>query len=326
MNKSALICVYILKILREYTNSSSGLTQSKILDILYKKYDIKIVRKTLSHYLNSLISENLIEKNKGYKILNSFSDEEIRIIVDAILYSSHIPKKIATSLIEKLDKLSPKSLKRNSSNMYYVKNLKRVSNENLYGVLNKLDYAIKNGKKVKIHVQGYNENFELEKKYESIINPYNIILSNSRYYVVCYAGRNSRLENRRIDYIINVDILEEQRIPISDIKKEYSQIDMSEYIKKHIYLFSGDIITVHLKLNKKNIGVLIDVFGDNYKIIKKYEDNIVVKIDISENSIYFILFQYIDIFSVVYPDYVVKNIINKIKNNLEKYNNILNDL
>ena len=121
----------LLDILRKYSDADHRLSQKQISDILEKEYYIKADRKTVKRNLSELCSmgydiefteitrmvpatdpqtgvvgytENSIITD--YYLNREFSDSELRLLIDGLLFSNHIPFANRKELTEKLEGLS----------------------------------------------------------------------------------------------------------------------------------------------------------------------------------------------------------------------------
>ncbi len=117
-----LIIINILDILKRYTDENHRLSQKEIQDILEREYDMTVERKAVKRNLMNLIefgyninySESVrIFKDKDGKeqenvilsdfyLEREFTDSELRLLIDSVLFSNHIPYKQDKELVDKL--------------------------------------------------------------------------------------------------------------------------------------------------------------------------------------------------------------------------------
>ena len=117
-----LIIMNILDILKRYTDENHRLSQKEIQDILEREYDMSVERKAVKRNLMNLIkfgyninySESVrIFKDKDGKeqenvilsdfyLEREFTDSELRLLIDSVLFSNHIPYKQDKELVDKL--------------------------------------------------------------------------------------------------------------------------------------------------------------------------------------------------------------------------------
>lgn len=156
-----LLIMNILDILKKYTDENHRLSQKEIVEILDNEYDMKTDKKSVKRNLMNLIkfgydieySESLrVYKNKQRKEIESlilsdfylncdFSDGELRLLIDSLMFSKHIPHAPCMELVEKLEGLS---------NIYFRSRVKHIStftdnsvdNKQLFYTIDVLDEAI----------------------------------------------------------------------------------------------------------------------------------------------------------------------------------------
>ena len=102
MREKGLIDIYILEILERHASSKKKLSQEEIIRYLDKEYNVSVTRGTLSGYLRELREEGYIAGHRGIYKVNLFEDNELRLLIDGVLFGQHIPKMHADKLIEKL--------------------------------------------------------------------------------------------------------------------------------------------------------------------------------------------------------------------------------
>lgn len=303
MRQKELIDLYILEILSEYASQDKPMYQEEIMSRLEYIYEMKVSRKTLSGYLACLREKGYIKGKRGVYKVNKFSDDELRVLIDSVLYAQYIPKQEAEELIEKLKGLSPVSLKDKLRNTHYVQAVNRTQNDNLYLVLDEIDQAIQENKKVEITRCLYNVDGKLEDVEKRIIHPYYIVTSNSRYYVICRDEKMNILTNKRIDRISEVEILNARRKPIGDISGYGSDFNLGTYMKEHVYMFSGKSIPITIKMQKRHIGFFIDWYGNDYtwQECKEDADYMIIRTRNNENASYYWALQYGGMVEVLAP-------------------------
>lgn len=321
MRRKELIDIYILEILSQYASENHKIYQKDIMRHLEDDYELKVSRKTLGTYLSCLRDNGYIKGNRGIYKVNKFSDMELRVLIDSVLYSQHIPQEVANDLITKLKELSSVGLKGIMRNVRYVNSLNRTGNDNLYGVLDGIDEGIEKNKKVRITRCGYNEKGKLQDIGTEVIDPYYIVASNSRYYIICYRGIENRLESRRVDRISSLEILDDTRKPLREIIKSSSGFDLGKYMREHVYMFSGESVTIKIKMHKNHLSYFVDWFGNEFraKNIEGEEDYIEITTINNANATYYWALQFGEIAEILGPKHLRSRVEKGIKNILKKY-------
>lgn len=101
-----LALLRILQILKKYSDEKHPLTQAEIIEKL-RDYEIELERKSVGKNIDLLIKADIdIQEvpNKGvYLASRKFSDEDLRILIDSVMFSRNIDHERAGKLIKKLE-------------------------------------------------------------------------------------------------------------------------------------------------------------------------------------------------------------------------------
>ena len=201
-----MLTMNILDILKRYTDEDHRLSQKEIMDILEREYDMKVERKAVKRNLLNLIdygyhveySESVRINKKGeeeivytdWYLERDFSDAELRLLIDSLLFSRHIPYSQCKTLIEKLEKLSNRYFK---SRVKHIQTLpdNELPNRQLFYTIEILDQAITKGRQVSFCYTEYHTDKMLHPRIDHegnvrtyIVNPYQMAAVNGRYYLI----------------------------------------------------------------------------------------------------------------------------------------------
>ena len=107
--------LYILNVLKKYSDEEHKLSISELKDIINTEYDMEIDPRTIRRNINLLKEKfgydiSTYNDNKiGYYIINDpetdFEPGEIRAIIDTFSYSSYIEPRLAKNIIKKCNNL-----------------------------------------------------------------------------------------------------------------------------------------------------------------------------------------------------------------------------
>ena len=305
-----LLIMNILDILRRYTDAEHRLSQKDIVEILKTEYDMVADRKSIKRNIQSLIefgydinfSEALrMIPNKDGELEESyilsdfylerdFSDSELRLLIDGLLFSKHIPYSQCKELVGKLEGLSNRYFK---SRVRYIKTLPDNSpnNRQLFYTIEILDEAIAKGKQVSFN---YNH-FEVDKKMhpamnddgsvkEYIINPYQIAATNGRYYLICNYDKYDNVSNYRLDRIANIKLLDTPVKPQNKVKGLENGFNLPKHMAEHLYMFSGESIPVTFTAQKYLLNDLFDRFGKDLIFTDENETEVTVRVNVNEQA------------------------------------------
>ncbi|MGX8680543.1 MAG: helix-turn-helix transcriptional regulator [bacterium] len=302
MRERSLLTLYILDILTHHASEKKRITQIDLARYLSEEYRIDISRKTLGIYVNELVADGYVMKDHGLYRINTFDDHEIRVLIDGVLFGKHVSSEDAKILIDKLKDMSYLSIKNRVKHVCYLERINRTQNEHLYEIIDLIDEAIEQEKRIRIVGCKYGIDKKLHETHDTIVDPYYLITDQSRYYLVCYAGRGDDLENRRLDRISHVEILDEYRRPLQTFKKYQNGFDLSRYVNEHIYMFHGSSEVVILKIRQEAIGDFIDWYGMNYELLDIDDETLTISFSVNVNAFYYWALQYGSSAYVIRPE------------------------
>lgn len=296
-----LIDMYIMEILMNHSSFANRLYQKDIINYLDREYNLRVSRNTLAGYVGELREHGYIAGERGIYCIRRFTNIEIKILINSIMYSKAIPVNDIKEIANKLnDMLEPEERNR-LKNTYFINDTNHTDNEKVCEIVETIDRAIEKRKKIEITTCGYDIRGNLVEKGKRIVNPYYIVLEKSRYYLMCYSGRED-IEPRRIDRISSVKVLHEKRLEINQIEKyKTNSFSIDKYLKESVYMYSGNNERVTLKIRKDNIGDFIDWYGKEYSIVEMEDENVTVSIRANVNAVYFWALQYGSIAEVLKP-------------------------
>ena len=330
-----MVVINILDILKKYSDMDHRLTQAQIMDILKKEYYMDVDRRTVKRNLMNLVdfdfgidyTEILKKNEKGedvpictdWYITRDFDDSELRLLIDSVLFSKHIPRTQCRKLIEKLKGLS---------NIYFDKKVGHIcglpeyspENKELFYTIDILDEAISKGKKVSFVYNAYGADKKLHPKREReyIINPYQMVATNGRYYLICNYDKYDTLSNYRIDRITGIKILDEKRKPVKELQE--GEINLPKHMAEHLYMFAGESIRAKFKAKNYIIDQVIDWFGTEPRMTEINDEECIIEVNVNKEAFFCWAMQYGLHVEVLEPIDMRNRIADAAKQLSEKYN------
>ena len=273
-----LIPIYILDILRKYTDQDKHIRQKEIVRLLKDEFKIECERRAVARNIKYLIDSGFeIQYDGGYYISDQeFSDCEISIMISSLLAAKYIPHNQRNSLIERLSSFSTKSFR---SSLNYIKSIKNLNcqNKQFFYTVEVLNQAILEHKKVKFNYNSYKCDKKLHKvsseKYTVV--PRRIIISNGWPYLIC----NKQLLSLRVDYITDIEIVDSKRDKID----ESVDFNINSYISEHMYVCGGTSELIKFRANKLLINDIVDEF-ENCKFICEGRDYLEVEVRVNTSA------------------------------------------
>ncbi|MDY6016774.1 MAG: WYL domain-containing protein [Oscillospiraceae bacterium] len=337
--KAAILC--IVEILKKYTDSEHTMTQKQIQDKLETEYGLKLDRKAVKRNLTDLAdmgfdvgySERIRKTKSGeeetvlsdWYIIRTFDDSELRLLIDSILFSKYIPYSQCRELIEKLEKQSNRYF---SAKVRHVRNLPVTmpANKELFYTIDVLDEAIEQGKKVKFHYSDFNLKLKREKRIhhgepaEYIVNPYQMVATNGRYYLICNYDKYDNISHYRVDRIIDIEILDEPVKPMKNVTGYKNGLDLPKHVAEHIYMFCGESVNAKFRADRFIVNDIVDWFGTGVKFSNETDKTVDVSVKVNEMAMFHWAMQYGTHVEILEPESLRSKVAEAVKGMNEKYN------
>jgi len=318
-----ILIIDILDILKKYSDENHRLSQKEIADKLKNEYNMKVDRKAIKRNLMNLIdfgyeleySESVRRNKNGEEVtmcsdwylIRDFTDAELRLLIDSLLFSKHIPYSQCKMLVEKLDGLSNCYFK---SKVKHIRNMPESMPENkqIFLTIEILDEAISENKQVAFN---YNE-YDIDKKMrprknskgemrEYIVNPYQMAATNGRYYLICNLDGHEDVGNYRLDRISNIKLLESKAKDKKKVKGMEHGFDLPRHMAENIYMFGGGSIRVLFRARRYIVGDILDWFGRDVKFFDADEDEVTASVSVCEEAMFYWSMQYGEHIEVLEP-------------------------
>ncbi len=340
-----LLMMNILDILKRYTDAEHTLSQKQIMDILWSDYDMTVDRKTVARNLSNLmeayesirynddVARTYINK-KGEKetsyilsdfyLERDFTDAELRLLIDSLLFTKHIPHKRCQELVEKLEGLSNKYF---SAHVKHVHALPETEspNKQLFWTIEALDEAIEKGLQVAFNYNTYLTDKKLHPSLnpdgsvrEFVVNPYQMAATNGRYYLICNYEGKPNIANCRLDRITNIRLLDTPAKPKEQVQNG-KNFSLPQHMAEHLYMFSGESVPVTFRMKKNIVKDVIDWFGMDVAFFDETEDEVTARVTVNWHAMRHWALQYCRHVRVLTPNDLAQTVKEDLQNALINY-------
>lgn len=303
-----MLIMHILDILRKYTDEDHRLSQKEIGDILRAEYGMVVDRKSIKRNLMDLIdfgyeieySESVrmvpnkttgqLEENcilSDFYLVRDFTDSELRLLIDSLLFSKHIPYSQCKELIGKLEGLSNRYFR---SRVQHIRTMPDLSlhSQQLFYTIEILDEAISKGRQISFTYNSYGTDKKLHPRKdrsgnirEYIVNPYQIAAANGRYYLICNYDKYDNVANYRLDRVTDIKLLQTSAKPMEQVKGLEHGFDLPKHMAEHVYMFAGESGMVTFRAKKYLLNDIIDSFGGNVAFFDETEEAVSVRVRVN---------------------------------------------
>ncbi len=336
----------VLDILRRYSDEDHRLSQKDIADILRTEYDLSVDRKSVRRNILSLMesgyeieyseSIRMVRNRKtgemeesyiwsDFYLVRDFTDSELRLLIDGLLFSKHIPYSQCKELVEKLEKLS---------NVYFRSRTKYIHtmpdtippNKQLFYTIDVLDEAISRNKQVAFHYTSFGIDKKRHprmndtgKEKEYIVSPYQIAAANGRYYLICNTDPHDNVSHYRLDRIADIRPLESAATPMKKVRGLEHGLNLPKHMAEHLYMFSGKSEAVSFRMKKHLINDVIDWFGTDISFADESEDAMIARVTVNRKAMRLWAIQYAPYVRVLTPQSLADEIQGALRDALEQY-------
>ncbi len=327
-----MLVLELWEILRRDTDPNHRLTVQAMMRKLKKEYGTVVDRRTVKDNLLKMKEFGLpieyderqrIHKKTGepfYSIHNwyydsDFEDLELKYLIDGLLFSRNIPRHMLDDLIDKIVGLGSSHFKAAHEHLIPVEQI-GSPNPQFFYTLEMVDEAIRNGKMVAFKYLEYDHRKKprprkREDGKERIyrINPYRIIASNGWYYLLCNHEDHEGLAQYRVDRITEIELLDEDALPLEKNKGYRSGLKLPKHVAEHIYMFSGPAVRCVFVAPVQFMQHIIDWFGTDIRVKKLEEqEQVQVTVQVNEQAMLHWALQYGPSITVTEPESLVQKL------------------
>lgn len=223
-------------------------------------------------------------QNRYYLIGRWFDLPELKVLIDAVESARFIPKEKNSALVDKLSLLaSPFTISKLVRNVD-VENRIKSDNEKIYYIMETLNDAINDKKKVSFQYYTYTRNKERIAKHNGevyIFSPYKMIWNGDYYYVVGYSEKHGSIGSFRVDRIVTTPqiLSEEQHEPPKDF-------DLNVYLNLMFRMYNGERKQVELICDNDLMDAIIDKFGKDVDV-SAYDDSFKATVTTSVGNVFY---------------------------------------
>lgn len=330
----------ILDILRQYSDENHKLSQNDIVELLERDYDMKADRKSVKRNITTLLEmgypidfketlrmypnkDGVLEESyilSDFWLDREFTDAELRLLIDSLLFSKHIPYSQCDELITKLEGLSNRYFK---SRVRFISTLPETApkNRELFYTIEILDEAIANGKQVAFTYNEYGTDKKLHPKRqrEYIVNPYQMAATNGRYYLIGNYDKYDNLANYRLDRITGIRLLDTTVKPVRQVEGMKNGLYLPKHMAEHLYMFSGESVPVTFRMKKTILNDVIDWFGTEIAFFDETEDEVTARVTVNWSAMRYWAQQYCRFVKILTPTDLVETVRDDLKKSVLNY-------
>lgn len=215
-----------------------------------------------------------------------FELPELKLMVDSVQSSKFITEKKTIALIKKIEQLTNAFDAQLLSRQVFVANRIKTMNESIFYNVDAIHSAIAANKKLQFHYFEYTVTKERRLRHDGAfyqISPFALTWDDENYYMVGYDSEMARIRHFRVDKMIDISSLDEER----DGQDAYAKMDLALYARKTFGMFVGEDKKVTLRFENSLVGPVIDRFGKEIMIIPDGDDHFKFTADVAVSPQFF---------------------------------------
>ena len=332
--KKAII-LYILQILQRYTDAEHTMTQQQITERLRDDFGLEVNRATVKRNLSELMDagydiqytevvrsqvnratgeteESVICTDLYYQ--HEFTESELHILIDGLLFSRSVPYRQRRQLIDKLGGLSSVYFSRRMNHVHCM-SADSPQNPELFHTIDILDEAITAGRQVCITYNYYGTDLRLHpvlgpngKPRRQTLNPYQLVANEGRYYLICNNDHYDTVSNYRVDRMTDIEILESPVKPQSRVVGLEDGLKLQDYVYQNLNMFSGPAEKVEFVIPRSFVSVVIDFFGRHVSFFEQQDGRVHCSLMVSTEAMRRWALQFANVVRITAPDHLVEEV------------------
>jgi predicted DNA-binding transcriptional regulator YafY len=292
----------VLQILERETDAEHALTLKEINEKLKREFltDETAGKKALDSDIRAIKDAGywIETKQRGKNGPNEhwlderlFEPYQLRMLIDAVMFSTFITKKDAWDLINKLlTHVSVHQAKKLREQCRDVDYIMRTEDHKLKYYIDHIYEAIEERKEIRFKYGKYNRNkeFQYHKNGEwYVARPYALVWWENKYYLVAEYEDEPDFRHFRVDRMRMVEKLE--------VGFDKKNLNLGEYVRKSFHMFNGEekLVKLQFEDNEKHdfLNVVYDRFGLGVDVESADGQSFVVKakVKVSQGLVNWIL-------------------------------------
>ena len=322
LSHQKLKLLYLMKILLEKTDEEHTMTVPKMIEEL-SHYGISAERRSIYddlEYLKLFGIDLCTRKSKTHDYFvasRDFELPELKLLVDSVQSSKFITYKKSIELISKIEKLTSIPNAKKLHRQVYVSNRVKTFNETIYYNVDKIHEAIAANKQITFKY--FEMNVDKKKVYRKngdlyTESPVALSWDDENYYLITYKQKYDNYAHYRVDKMESIEISDDDRI-LND-----EPFDLSEYSKATFGMFGGEETSVSIKFENELVGVVLDRFGNDVRIVKSDEKHFICTVNVALSPHFLAwIFSFGSRAEIISPDYVINEMYNLVLDVKKKY-------
>ena len=304
-----LLILRILEILTQYSDCEHKLRQGDIMNLLRLNYGIECERKAVARnveYLQDAGYDIVSDKSGTYLAERKFEVGELRLLIDSVLANRNVCKSHTKELVAKLAKEGGKYFKNYTKHVINLDDWQKQESKEYFYNIELLCEAIEKKRQIAFFYNSYDVDKKLHHRKEEkrLVNPYQLLLKNGFYYLVCNYDNHENGIYCRVDKITEIEILETPIKPYVQVQGFENGLNIGRISNRLPYMFdepAQEIVFETRNCGQNIVDSVLDWFGTDVKIEQAENGEIRFRLYASPRAMRFWILQFGKYVKVLQP-------------------------
>lgn len=313
--------IWILDILKEYSDENHPLTTKDIQSILESRYGVELERRTIYSNLDIL-------RQAGYKISEyegrgtgyfleerQFDKGEVLLLCNAIHASHFISQKQSKKLIDTLLATQSRYDQKDFTDKVYIPNPQKIADKDLMINIEIISEAIRDRKMLEFRYLKYGKDKKLEEKRPDpyIYEPRYIVYADSKAFMIATNEHHEDFVHFRIDKMANIIVLQDKA------RKLPKDMDAYEYARNKLFMYSGEMEYVTFRCDEMILDQMIDIFGTQLGVMFDEGNSFAIHVKTSQTGALYLAQQFMEYIEIIEPAELREQFKTNLKQAMKKY-------
>lgn len=248
----------------------------------------------------------------------------MRLYIDSVLTNRHVSKKYTKELTEKLAAEGGKFFKNNIRHVIALDDWQKEDGHVYFLNIEIIADAIDKNRQIEFTYNYYGTDKKLHPKGRQSISPYQLLLKNGNYYLICNYEKYSNMAFLRVDKMSDIEITDKESKNIEKVEGYENGIDLGKLSNKLPYMYDDEAERIVLAVKNGGTNIIdafMEWFGrDNFTVEDK-DGELHFTVYASHRAMRFWILQFGKYLKVLSPQSladVIKNDIDEMKKLYEK--------
>lgn len=289
--------LFLMNYMLKNTDEKHGLSRTEIEQLL-EENGFSCGRKSIYDDFEAMsnfgidIETTRSETVRYYVAKRDFQLAEVKLLVDAVVYSRFLTHSKTEALVQKLSSLVSTYQAESLNRQVFFDSRNKSINETVYHTIDVIHNAINDDKAISVKYFKWCVGFSGESKFircyrnggnSYTVSPWGVCWSNGNYYLIGYDHDDKIVKNFRVDRINHIVSLKTERIK----NEEFKSFKIEEYTERTFGMYGGEETYVRLCVPNGLANVIVDYFGNNITVTYNDKDSFIAGVRVVVSKQFF---------------------------------------